>query len=79
MRVEIKVYDAPTDHFTVPLAELLETCLGVAIQQCKDYRSKRPRSRTTTGLITGHKGTLITLEFSRAKTIIVKPALTGGK
>jgi len=79
VRVEIKVYDAPVDHFTAAFAGLLEACLGVAVQQCVDYRTKKPRSRSTTGLITGHKGTLITLEISRAKVVIVKPALTGEK
>jgi hypothetical protein len=63
VKVEIIVREGPNKHLTVGFARELAMCLAVVRARLDAFPDDRPRSRTTSGFVLGHNGTLITVDI----------------
>jgi hypothetical protein len=79
VKVKVEVLDSPDYHLNTKLARELASIFRLLAERCEAWPDERPRSRTQSGIITGHKGVLITMDLQVAPRVKVIKPLEGAK
>jgi hypothetical protein len=78
VKVNILVEEGPI-HMNTKLSRELEEIFHAVAHRFGQWPDERPRSRTCSGLIVAHKGTLVGIELKQPGRVKIIKATTGGE